>query len=180
MNKKSLIILAVIVVAIIGIVGYMTSNHSAPVVKGTSNSSSLSAAQLQIGSGCDFNYGTCTGTAVNQINTGFCYVKAYAATIAASSSATVDCQATAAVDVSTGRIGSALTGVQKGDAIIGATFSTTTSGVSGVGGGIVVVGSSASSTNGYITLNVANLTGATYTWPTNLTATGTVQYFSNR
>src|SRR3990167_4610088 len=54
-----------------------------------------------------------SGTDITRINTGTCYIKAYATTIAASSTATVDCQATAAVGSISGAT-SALTGVTMG------------------------------------------------------------------
>lgn len=117
-----------------------------------------------------------TGTEVTRINKGTCYIKAYATTIVGSSTATVDCQGTAAVSAS-GM--SALTGVTSGDTIV-ATLSTTTAAggaAAPVLGGLVASGAVASSTSGYITLTIANLTGGTYTWPLTGQATGTVNYF---
>ncbi len=115
-----------------------------------------------------------TGTAFNQINSGQCYIKPYATTIAASSTAVVDCQGTAAQSASGI---SALTGVQNGDRIV-ATLSTTTSGTTFLG--LHIIGAAASTTNGYIVLTLANLTGDTFTWPTTGAASGTAAYISNR
>ena len=113
-----------------------------------------------------------SGTAVTRANTGVCYFKAYATTIAATSSAYVDCQATAAVGSITGAT-TALTGVTFGDNVV-VNMSTTTAGT--VVGGLVVGGVSASTTAGHIQMRIVNLTGATYTWPTTGTATGTASY----
>lgn len=95
-----------------------------------------------------------SGTVISRINTGFCTIQASGTTITASSTKTVDCQA------STTGTQSALTGVTAGDkCFLGeATTSPTT------GQGLSVVGASASSTSGYITANIANLTGGTFTW----------------
>lgn len=120
------------------------------------------------------------GTAINRWNRGICFVKPYATTIAASSTATVDCQATAATGSITGPT-SALAGVAFGD-VVNTTLSTTTASGGGVTGstvtgmGLAIQGASASTTQGYITLIVANQTGGTYTWPLTGIATGTVSY----
>lgn len=114
-----------------------------------------------------------TGTQLSRVNAGTCYVLAYATTIDATSTAIVDCQATAAVGGITTVNASALAGVTAGDAVI-AQFATSTSG--STLGGVKIIGASASTTSGYIQLNVANLTGTTFTWPTTGTATGTVNY----
>lgn len=113
-----------------------------------------------------------TGTAISGLNLGTCYIKAYATTIAASSTATVDCQGTAAIGTITAT-GSALAGVTSSDSVL-ATLSTTTAGTTGQG--LTIIGSSASTTAGHIDLRVSNLTGATFTWPTTGSATGTVNY----
>lgn len=113
-----------------------------------------------------------SGTNIDRINTGTCYIKAYAASIAASSSASVDCQAND--DVDAGGI-AALTGVTFGDIVV-ANLSTTTA--SDTFGGIYIKGAAASTTPGYITLEIVNLTGTTFTWPTTGTATGTASYIA--
>lgn len=199
MKTSSKVGIAVVVIAIIAIVALVivrTTSH-APQTAGTTattNLPSLGTRLLQVGVGCDDFFSTCTGgtsittttftqgptgTAFTQINGGFCYIKAYATTISASSTAQVDCQATAAVDASTGRIGSALTGVNFGDKVV-ASLATTTAAGGGVWGGLDLVGVTASTTNGYITFLLYNSTGATYTWPTSGTATGTASYIDFR
>ena len=175
MNKiiKYGAIALVAVLAIFGVTKLFSSSNLA------GGASTAFPNGLSIGGGT-YDAGTSlglTGTTFTQMNGGVCYIKAYATTIAASSSATVDCQATALVDQSSGRIGSALTGVKVGDSIV-ASLSTTTTGVTG--GGLDIAGVSASTTAGYIVIQIANQTGATYTWPTSGAATGTVQYFSFR
>lgn len=109
------------------------------------------------------------GTDVARLNFGTCYLAPSSATITASSTALVDCQATAAWSKN-GK--SALTGVQSGDTVQ-AVFSTSTSAY-----GLEIVGASASTTAaGYLVLEVANYTGGTYTWPVTGSATGTASYF---
>ena len=112
-----------------------------------------------------------SGTNFDRINSGTCYIKAYAATIAATSSAFVDCQATAAVGASGI---SALTGVTYGDSVFVA-FATSTGTTLA---GLVIQSASASGTPGYMQLNVSNLTGTTFTWPTTGTASGTASYIA--
>jgi len=111
-----------------------------------------------------------SGTNVSRLNHGTCYLRPYAATIAASSTAAVDCQATAGWDADGA---SALTGVTDGD-FVQATLSTTTAGTTS--NGVALTGASASTTQGYIVLHVSNLTGTTFTWPTSGAASGTASY----
>jgi hypothetical protein len=114
------------------------------------------------------------GTAFNRLDGGTCYIKPWATTIAASSTQLADCQGTAAVGSSTGLyLTSALAGVTLGDSVV-TTMATGTA--STVYGGIDIEAASASSTPGYIQLLIANQTGATFTWPTTGTASGTVSY----
>lgn len=115
-----------------------------------------------------------TGTTLNNVTTGTCYMAPSGTTIAASSTGTVDCQATAAVSKS-GE--SALIGVQSGDHVV-VTLSTTTA--SNTYLGLTVIGATASSTNGYITLLLSNETGQAYTWPTTGTASGTASFITTR
>lgn len=118
-----------------------------------------------------------TGTGIQRLNHGICYFKAYATTIAASSTALVDCQATAAIGSITAA-GSALTGVTNND-FVQVVLSTTTA-VASPQNGIQLEGAAASSTTGYITLRINNLTGAIYTWPVTGPATGTAYYISSK
>lgn len=118
------------------------------------------------------------GSSQTQQNRGLCYIYPYTATIFASSTVQVDCQATAAAGTA-GAI-AALPGVQAND-YVQATLSTTTQGTIATGtGGLVLAGASASTTAGYITLRITNLTGAAFTWPTTGAATGTAYYWSSR
>lgn len=116
------------------------------------------------------------GDAINQANAGICYIRPYAATIAASSTVAVDCQATMNWDAVTGDTLGALAGISDGDFVV-ASLSTTTAGTTF--NGLQLAGASASSTAGIITLHVTNLTGNTYTWPTTSgVASGTASYWS--
>lgn len=114
------------------------------------------------------------GTQISNIVAGTCYVKAYATTIAATSTAIVDCQATALV--SQNGI-SALSGVKTND-IVQVTIATSSEPVAS--GGLILQSAAASTTAGYIQLNIFNGTGTTYTWPTTGAATGTAFYTSMR
>lgn len=96
-----------------------------------------------------------TGTQVNRVNFGTCQIQASANTIAASTTATADCVLAAGTPP-----GTALTGITAGD-IVSVTPSTTTPTTYE---GLQVHGASASSTPGYITVNLFNGTGATFTW----------------
>jgi hypothetical protein len=107
------------------------------------------------------------GTPVTGLNAGTCYIKPYAATIVASSTAQVDCSASP--------YGlSPLTGITFDDKV-SVELSTSTA-ASGISAGINISGASASSTSGYLTLIVQNLTGAAYTWSTTANASGTATY----
>ncbi len=113
------------------------------------------------------------GTAITRLNVGQCYIQPYAATIAASSTASVDCQANPATGGLTTANDTNLKGVSFGDNVL-ATLSTTTAGT--LQGGIDIIGVSASTTAGRIVLTLANTTGTTFTWPTTGSASGTASY----
>lgn len=113
-----------------------------------------------------------SGTSIDRINTGTCYIRPYAATIAASSTAKVDCQATAAWSASGV---SALSGVSNGDNVV-VTLGTTTVGTTF--GGVVLAGASASTTAGFIELTLSNFTGAAFTWPVTGVASGTAAFIA--
>lgn len=170
MNKN--LILKIAVVTLIGgllggyISGLVDNNQSGTLGGSTSDDWNVGGNLAVTGTSA---FGS-SGTAVAKINTGTCYIKAYATTIAATSTATVDCQATAAVDVSGI---SSLSGITAGD-VVSVNLATSTAGTTS--GGLALIGASASSTSGYITLRLSNLTGTTYTWPTTGTATGTATY----
>lgn len=134
------------------------------IVDGTSLFSSLMSltAGIKVGS---------TGTQINGVNFGTCYIQANATTIAASSTATVDCQS------ATNGTQTALTGIATNDTV-NTWFSTTTPTTFGGGGvGLRILGSSASSTAGFITMLVFNGTGNTFTWTS---AASTTKYAAFR
>ncbi len=115
------------------------------------------------------------GDDFTEMNAGVCYIRPYATTIAASTTATVDCQATALWNASAPSV-SALNGISLNDNIVG-TLSTTTAGT--VSNGLVLAGISASSTSGFIVLRITNLTGGVFTWPSTAgLASGTAYYVS--
>lgn len=114
------------------------------------------------------------GTLLNRVNAGTCYILAYSATIPATTTAQVDCQGTAAIYNLNNSLATALTGVTFGDRVVANLSTTTAAGT--VWGSIHIAGASASTTSGYISLLLENLTGAAYTWPVTGTATGTVSY----
>ena len=97
------------------------------------------------------------GSAVTRIVRGTCNMQSNANTIAATTTVQIDCQAGA------GGTQSALTNVPawaSGDTVFfGLASSTATS-----FGGLNVIGASASTTAGYITLQLYNQTGGTFTW----------------
>lgn len=128
----------------------------------------IQAVSLKVGS---------TGTKVNQVNTGTCYLQPNAATIAATTTVDVTCQGKALIFNPNTVLATALTGVKSGD-FVNVTLSTTTA--STAYGNIVLAGASASTTAGFITLRITNLTGSTFTWPTTGNATGTASYISSR
>lgn len=124
-----------------------------------------------------------SGTSHTRLNSGQCYFNPTAATIVASTTVDIDCQATAAVGVPNSLSAAALTGVTSGDNVV-AVLSTSTAAFNGTtvtsGGGLVLVGASASTTSGYIRLRLYNAMGTTYTYPVQTTggvnASGTASY----
>lgn len=94
-----------------------------------------------------------SGTAISGLNFGNCRVLAYSNTITASSTAQVDCG-------STGFLGGTLTNVSSGDQVFVVATTTLSTGAYGV----YVQSARASSTSGYITLNITNASGNTFTW----------------
>ncbi len=115
-----------------------------------------------------------SGTRVAGMNFGTCYIHPYATTIAASTTAQVDCQATANFAAGPG---SALSGITASD-VIQADLGTSTVGT--LYGGLSLRTAMGSTTAGYITLFVQNDTGGTYTWSITANASGTAQYIAVR
>lgn len=111
-----------------------------------------------------------SGTTFSRINGGQCFFAPSGTTIAASTTRVVDCQATAFISTTTA---SALPGVSAGDSVQ-IEIATSTTGTTFAG--LSAQGCSASSTPGYITCNLYNGTGATFTWPTTGAASGTASY----
>lgn len=144
------------------------------VVLATAGYSFLSQRnQLGVVPGLDFTEGITIGDKANrlyEVNSGVCYLRPYAATIAATSTVNVDCQGTAAWSANGV---SALTGIVYGDACQ-LTLATTTAGATS--GALHVAGVTASTTSGYIGVNISNLTGTTHTWPVSGSASGTASY----
>lgn len=179
MNSVQKVWVALIVVALIAIGGYFypTVQRLAGAIEGPTTFGILGTTQIKIGTNCanGFKYSTCSGTAVNGLNTGTCFLAPSATTIAATTTVSVDCQATAGF-AAAGT--SALTGVTSGDAVQ-FMLSTTTAGATGPGG-LVATSASASTTAGYITVRILNLTGTTFTWPTIGSASGTAYYLVTR
>lgn len=140
---------------------------------GVTNLTGLSIVSLDGYTGVFDVSGSGTGTQFQRMNGGTCYFAPPASTITASTSISIDCQGTAMFSTTAQ---SALTGVTTNDNVI-LTLSTTTAGTSNNSLGLVVEGASASSTAGYITVRLGNLTGTTFTWPTTGSASGTASYF---
>lgn len=108
-----------------------------------------------------------TSTALAGMNFGSCIIYAYATTIAASSTATVDCQGGTSTLT-------ALTGVSSGDKVM----AMATTSISSVSQGVSILSANASTTNGYITMTLFNGTGTTFTWSGG--ASSTIKYVAFR
>lgn len=134
MDKSFLVAMVAVVIAI---GGYLFPQVSA-VLGGTTNYDILSAASLQIGSGCDNANGTCTGTRVSQLLKGSCALIGTDASQTGTSTVAYDC---------------AVTGVVAGDTVI-AQLSTSTPFSTSRSWDIVAA--KASSTSGFITVLLAN------------------------
>lgn len=143
----------------------LSADSTAPSAGQVRGTSFLATGSFSLGS---------SGTSLSQINAGTCYLRPYAATQAATSTTNVDCQGTAAWSANGV---SALTGVTYGDSCVVA-LATTTAGTTI--GGLHIAGVTASTTQGFIGLNITNLQGTTLTWPTSGSASGTAQYFCFR
>jgi hypothetical protein len=178
MNKIITWVIGVVaILALVISIGNAVGGNQSVSLGGTTNYDTLGLTGLKVGSGCNDSYGSCTGTSIAQLNAGTCYILPYATTIAATSSAQVDCQGTAAIGTTNTTLASALTGVAFGDKVQ-VTLSTTTAG--STVNGLVLGGATASTTSGYITLKISNLTGTTYTWPVTGNASGTASFITIR
>ena len=94
-----------------------------------------------------------SGTALVRVNSGFCNVQSSTNTITASTTKAIDCGGGTYA-------ATALTGITAGDRVLLGQPTTTST----VFGGLQILGASASTTQGFITLIVANNTGFTFTW----------------
>ncbi len=186
-SQKSLWV-ALIAVAIIAVAGVLLPQTKA-VLSGTVSPSDISATNftevtasngMSIASGgmSITSGGLTLGTTntVAGLNFGTCFIHAYAATIGASTTAQVDCQASQVIPP-TGA-GTALSGIVLGDTLPAVKLGSTTVGT--LFGGLRLRAAEASTTAGFITLFVENDTGATYTWSTTQNATGTATYLTTR
>lgn len=117
-------------------------------------SGQVTGGNLQVGS---------VGSVISGIQSGTCTIFAYSTTIAASSTAQVDCQAGASSL-------SAISGITSGDRIFASLASTT----SAIFEGIDIQWVAASTTPGYITMKLYNGTGGTFTWSS--TASSSIPY----
>jgi hypothetical protein len=154
---------ALIAVAIIAIVGWFTPAgqlvvERAGAITGVSNYDNLGVLSLKVGSGCNGGntYPGCTGTKVSKVLRGTGSLIG-SPSIAATSSAPMDI---------------AVTGVVAGDNVF--VSMATTSRVS-TGVNWLVCGASASSTSGFITVNVCNNSGIAGIPP--IGATSSLQYW---
>lgn len=90
---KTKITIGAVIVLIVGIVlGYST--HSTNKVGGVTNTSALSAATLAIGSGCDNEFSTCTGSTINGIITANTPTCTASSSIAATNAKSLECAVT--------------------------------------------------------------------------------------
>jgi hypothetical protein len=151
---------------------YVTNFDALELSKGQLNiGSTTQIAQLKVGV-------STTGKTFTKMAAGLCYIYPYAATITASSTATVDCQATSNASGGGGAGALApLTGVTANDIVV-ANLSTTTAGTAFPG--LQLIGVGASTTDGYITLRLLNISGGAFTWPTNTNASGTAYYWNGK
>lgn len=151
MNSEKKIWVALIAVAIIALAGWFYPTAKQAVLSGVTNYDEVDATAIKIG-------GT-NGSRVGPIIIGTCALLPANYSFAATTSVSVDC---------------AVTGVVTGDVVF-AQFATTTSANGSAGWNIV--GASASTTSGFITLNVTNNTGTTAFIPGSVGSTTKYQVY---
>lgn len=139
MSNKTLTI-GVLVAIVIAIVGLFTPVRQAvsQAFGGTTNYDTVSATGLQIGVGCNDSYKTCLGSSIAAIFKGTCTLLADSS-VTATSTKNFDC---------------AIPNVQPGD-IVQAQLNASTTPASQY----VIKGVMASTTPGFITISLLNLTG---------------------
>lgn len=136
--KTSSLWIAVIVVAIIAVGGYIYPQVTNRVGSINTNFTNIGVTGLSVGSTCGDNYTSCNGTAISKILTGTCnLIGGSSDTIAASGKKSAYC---------------AVAGVVAGDKVFANLATSTDPNV----GSVVVLGSSASSTSGYIEVTLLN------------------------
>lgn len=178
-NKQNMTLGGVILAIILGVLALVGGNNQSAVpvslgAEGTRFPNGVSVGTSVSPTSDGFLVGT-SGTNITRMNAGTCYLQPNATTIAASTTAVVECQGTAAIKNPNTTNTSALTGVSSGD-FVSVMLSTTTAGSTIEG--LDIIGASASTTQGYITLRMVNQTGTTFTWPTTGSASGTASYIS--
>lgn len=137
----------------------------------------LGSSGTRFPNGITVGNGVAGGTTLAALNMGTCNLYQYVNTIAATSSITTDCVNTSSAGFGTTGGLVALNGVQSGDKVF-ATLATSTSVASALGR-LTVMSAIASTTNGYITVVLSNLSGTTYTFqPT--TASTSLYYITVR
>jgi hypothetical protein len=145
MNFKQNLVGAIAVIAlVIAVIGVFTPRQSSVVgAVANTNFTGLGTTQLQVGTGCDNSFGTCNGTAIAQVLKGTCNLIGSDSSQAATTTVAYDC---------------AVTNAQSGDTVFAQLASTTPA----LGGsmGWVIVATKASSTSGYITVMLTNMSGA--------------------
>ena len=172
--KKEYFIAAAIALVVAVAYGLLVGGQSANPVNtvstalgGVSNFDQLGLASIKVGTNCNssFGFSNCSGTETNGINYGSCTIWAPSQTISATATQQAVCQS--ATD---GTLASGLTGVTSDSYCEVRMASSTNTTV----GGIVIEGTSASSTAGSIVVQIANLTGGTFTW--DITASSSAKW----
>lgn len=138
--KKNIIALVALVIAILGVylILFAPAKGTALGALGSpTNYSTISAAKMQIGTGCDNAFGTCQGTLVSQFQKGACTLLGANTAQGATTTAAYDC---------------VVSNVLPGDTVMIQAATTSAN-------GWLVVGANASSTAGFITLNLFNGSG---------------------
>lgn len=184
LNTKTSRIVAAVILLLLGvIVGKMFLSPKAPVTPidlgGTTNYDAVDTTDGYMVDGTTVINGSgqivvgTSGTTLAGVNHGTCNLNLgrVPASVAASTTINVDCQATNML-ATAATVQSALPGVTYGDKVF-VTLATSTVGTSG--NGWVVSAANASGTDGYIHLKLTNFTGAAVTPGT--TTTSGVQYW---
>lgn len=157
MENSTKVALVALVIAIIAC--FLPMSGSAKF-GGVTNYDELDAAGLRIGAGCNnsFNSANCLGSRLGGVYANSCSLIAATYTVAASTTVVMDC---------------AVPGLVAGDGIE-AQFGTSTQPLFL---GWAITGASASSTSGFATFRIANMTGASAIIPSTLASTTQYEAF---